>query len=439
VERRRIGGDCTWTGCVPSKTLLKVAKVAHLMRTAGRYGLAPAVPQVDLKAVMAHVRRVIAGVYEGESPDALRERGIDVYLDEARFLDPHTLAVGEDTLTAGRFLIATGAHPFLSPIEGLGNVDYATYETVWEMEALPRRLLVVGAGPLGCEMAQAFRRMGSQVVLIASRDRILPRDEPAASRLLGEVFTAEGIDVRYDARARRVWKDASGIHVAGGEREVVGDALLLAVGRRPNVESLDLERAGVAYTPRGISVDGHLCTNVRHIYAAGDCTGGLQFAHYAGRQAFLAVRNALLPGALPGVTDHVPWTTFTDPEVAHVGLTEAQARERLGDRVETCEWPMADVDRARAEGAAVGFIKLVYEGDGTLLGATVVAERAGETIHEWIVALERGMKVDELAGTIHVYPTYSTASMQAAKHIRLSKLLGGMSGRIVRGLARFME
>jgi len=439
VEKHRIGGDCTWTGCVPSKTLLKAAKVAHQMRTAARYGLTPVEPVVDLKSVMAHVRAVIADVYHEESPEALRADGIDVFLDAARFLDPHTLAVGEATLTARHVLIATGAHPFIPPIAGLDGVDYLTYESVWELQVLPRHLLVVGAGPVGCEMAQAFRRLGSQVTLVASRDRVLPRDDPAAARVLGEVFAAEGIDLRYNARAERGWRDENGIHLIAGGDELVGDVLLITAGRRPNVDGLDLEKAGVAYSAKGIQVDEHLRTSQRHIYAAGDCIGSYQFTHYAGWQAFMAARNALLPGASKGVSDLVPWTTFTDPEVAHVGLTEEQAREKFIDSVMTCQWPMEKVDRARAEGDTAGFLKLIHRKDGTLLGATIVAARAGEMIHEWIVALDRGLKVGDLANAIHVYPTYSTASMQAAAAIRVGQLLSGTSGRVVRGMARLMR
>lgn len=436
VEKHRIGGDCTWTGCVPSKTLLKVAKVTHQMRTADRYGLNPVEMQVDLGAVMAHVRDVIAEVYREESPEALRAEGIDVFLDAARFIDPHTLAAGESTLIARHVLIASGAHPFVPPIAGLDQVDYLDYESIWHQQVLPQNLLVVGAGPIGCEMAQAFRRLGSRVTLVVSRDRILPRDEPAAARALAEVFAAEGIDLHYNARAERAWQDEGSIHLIAGGEELVGDALLVVAGRRPNVDGLDLDKAGVAHSAGGIEVDDRLRTNQRHIYAAGDCIGGYQFTHYAGWQAFMAVRNALLPGASTGITERVPWTTFTDPEVAHVGLTEEQAREKFGDAVLTCEWPMDRVDRARTEGDTAGFIKLIHKKDGTLLGATAVAGRAGEMIHEFIVALEHDLKVGDLANVIHVYPTYSTASMQAAAAIRVEQLLSGTSGKVVRSLAR---
>jgi pyruvate/2-oxoglutarate dehydrogenase complex dihydrolipoamide dehydrogenase (E3) component len=440
VEKDRIGGDCTWTGCVPSKTLLKAARVAHEMRTANRYGLPAIGLEVDLmEGVMHNVRDVVAEVYHGESPDALRADGIDVILGPARFLDPHTLAIGETALAARRFLIATGAHPAAPPIAGIEEVDYLTYQSLWNLDSQPSHLLVVGGGPVGCEMSQAFGRLGSRVTLIQSRPRLLPRDEPEASRVLAQVFESEGIDVCLGTRVERAWQDEDGIHLLAGGEEVVGDTLLMATGRRPNLEGLDLERAGVTYGPDGIQVDDQLRTSQRHIYAAGDCTGGYQFTHYAGWQAFMAARNALLPGTSRGISDRVPWTTFTDPEVAHVGLTEAQARDRFGDDVMTCEWPMERVDRARTEGDTTGFLKLVHQKDGTLLGTTIVAARAGEMLHEWILALDQGLKVGDVAQAIHVYPTYATASMQAAAAIRVGQLLSGTSGRVVRGLARLVR
>lgn len=439
VERDRIGGDCTWTGCVPSKTLLKAAKLAHQMRHADRHGLTPVEQEVDLRAVMAHVQDVIADIYAEESPEVLREEGIDVLLGAARFLDPHTLTVDDGTLRFRHALITTGAHPFLPSIEGLNGVDYLTYETVWDLQTLPEHLLVVGAGPVGCEMSQAFRRLGSEVTLISSRDQVLPRDDAQASRVLGELFASEGIDVRYNSRARRARQEGDTIYVVAGDDELAGDRLLIATGRRPNVEGLDLEQADVDYGKKGIQVNDQLQTTQSHIYAAGDCLGGYQFTHYAGWQAFMAARNALLPGASRGISDRVPWATFTDPEVAHVGLTEAEARNKHGESVMTCQWSMDQVDRARTEGAAVGFIKLVHKKDGTLLGATIVAARAGEMIHEWIVALEHGLKVGDLASDIHVYPTYSTAHMQAAAEVRMRQLLSGTSGRVIRGLARLLR
>ena len=439
VEKHRIGGDCTWTGCVPSKTLLKAARVAHQMRTADIFGLGAVEPQVDFRRVMAHVRDVVNEVYRQESPDTLKADGIEIFPSAASFLDPHTITAGEAVLTARRILLATGARPFIPPVPGLDSVNYLTYETLWDLEVLPRHLVVIGAGPVGCELAQAFRRLGSQVTLVEAGDTILPQDEPEASDVLSEKFAQEGIDLRLNSTVRGARQVADAIHVDAGGNELVGDALLLAVGRRPNVAGLELERAGVAYSELGIQVNDHLRTTQQHIYAAGDCTGGYQFTHYAGWQAFMAARNAFLPGGSKGIADHVPWTTFTDPEVAHVGSSESEAVEKLGDTVMTCYWPMEHVDRARAEGDTDGFIKLVHTKNGNVLGATIVAARAGEMIQEWTIALDQGLKVGDIARSIHVYPTYSMASMQAAAHIRVEELLSGFSGKAVRGLSRLIR
>ncbi len=433
VERERTGGDCTWTGCIPSKALLKVAKVAHHMRSAGRYGVTAVEPQVDLKAVMAHVHDIVLETYDEETPEALREQGVDVVLGQARFVGPHTLVVGDLTLKARNVVIASGAHPFVPAIDGLDSVDYLTTTTIWDLEDLPHHLIVVGGGPVGCEMAQAFHRLGAEVTIVQSRDRLLPRDDREASRLLGEIFREEGIEVFCGSRAARTWQDDEGIHVVAGDRTVGGDALLVAVGRQPNVESLGLEKAGVAYTDGGIEVDDKLRTHQPHIFAAGDCLGAHQFTHYAGWQAAIAVSNALLPVALNGVRQTVPWTTFTEPEVAHVGLTEAQARERFGAGVETLSWSMKRVDRPRAEGDTRGFVKVVHR-DGSVLGATIVSERAGELIQEWIYVMEHGLKLRDVAMGVHVYPTFSRANAKIGGQLVVDRLLEGKFSRPVKGV-----
>jgi len=419
VEKHRIGGDCTWSGCVPSKTFLKAAKVAHYMRTAAHYGVTSAEPQVDLQEVMAHVQHVIAETYADETPEVLRGAGVDVFIGEARFLDPHTLIVGDAQLKARNVLIATGAHPFIPPVEGLADVDYLTYETVWNLDKLPKHLLAIGGGPIGSELAQGFRRLGSQVTMLASRDRLLPRDDPAASRVIGQVFAEEGIDVRYNARAKRAWQDEDGIHVLAGDQEVVGDALLLVAGRRPNVEGMDLEKAGVAYSAKGIQVDDTLRTTQPHIFAAGDCLGGFQFTHYAGFQARTAARNALFGESRKGLRDWVVWTTFTDPEVAAAGFTEPGARERFGDdAVAAVEHPMEKVDRARTDGDTRGLVKVIYrKDDGTPLGATIVSERAGDLIMEWVYALDYGLSLEDIATSIHSYPSFSRANVKGARAV----------------------
>jgi len=435
IEKDRIGGDCTWTGCVPSKTLIKSARVAYQMRTASRFGLAPVDTAVDLKPVMEHVRSVIAEVYSHTTPETLRNQGINVFLGEPHFIDAHTISVGDQTLSANYMLICTGAHPFIPPITGLDKTSYLTYKNIWNLNVLPKHLVVMGGGPIGCEIAQGFRRLGSKVTLLEGSDRLLPHDDNDASRILAEVFRNEGIDLRLKSSVERTWQIGGDVHLTAAGEEIVCDALLVAVGRRPNIDGLDMDKAGVEYSKQGIKVDRHLRTSQPHIYAAGDCLGGFQFSHYAGWQGFIAVRNALLPGSSKGITDQVPWTTFTDPEVAHVGMTEEQARQKLGDNVFTSIWPMKRVDRALSEAEDTGFLKLVYRKDRRLLGVTIVAAEAGEMVNEWVVAMRHSFKVDELASVIHVYPTYSTASMQASAAILVKRLLGGLSGEVVKRLA----
>ena len=438
VEKHRIGGDCTWTGCIPSKTLLKVARVAQEIRTAQQYGLTSSEPVVDFKSVMAHIRALINDVYSNESPDKLRAEGIDVFHGRARFVAPRSLDVGEGEarLKARRFIIATGAKPTVPPIPGLDNINFLTYETVWDLDELPRRLIVVGAGAVGCELAQAFCRLGSQVTLLEAAPRVLLQDEPEAAELIADHLIRENVDLRLNAMVQRVEQGDDGIHVVVNGTEVVGDALLVCVGRRSNLADLDLANAGVAHDSTGIQVTSRLRTTQKRIYAAGDCVGGYQFTHYAAWQGFMAVRNAFMLGPVKAVLDRVPWTTFTDPEVSQVGLTEEQARERFGDEIRVCHWPMGEVDRAIAENDTSGFIKLVHRPNGGILGVTIVAGRAGEMIAEWSLAIDQGLKLRHLAESIHVYPTYSMATMQIAAKLRVDQVLSGNYGRLVRGLTR---
>jgi pyruvate/2-oxoglutarate dehydrogenase complex dihydrolipoamide dehydrogenase (E3) component len=345
--------------------------------------------------------------------------------------------VGERSIHAKTFLISTGAKPAIPGI-GLeaGGVPFLTYEQIFENDHLPETMIVVGGGPIGMEIAQAYQRLGSQVSIIA--EQILPRDEPEVREVLHRVFGREGIRI-VAGRALSAHRVGSKISVATTQGAVVADILLIASGRRPSVEDLDLEKAGVEYSERGIPVNRELRTNVKHIYAAGDVTGGPQFTHVAGWQAFQAVRNALLPGSSAGLTDLIPWVTFTDPEVAHAGLTEAQAREKFGDAVQTYRWNMNRTDRAICENDTDGFIKIVTRNDGVIAGATIVAGRAGEVITELLIAIQQGWKAEDLAGAIHVYPTYSTAVQQMAAEIALTNLLSGPSGRLLRGISKLIR
>jgi len=439
VEKGRLGGDCTWSGCVPSKTLLKAAKSAQSVRDAAKHGITTTEPRVDLRSVMTRVRSVVGQVYEAESPDTLRAEGVDVIQGEARFIGPRTVSVAGRAITARRYLVCTGAGPAIPPIQGLAEIDFLTYETVWGLEELPPRLAVVGGGPIGCELAQAFCRLGSSVTLLEGAERIMLQDEPEAADALARRLTEDGVDLRSSAVLERVEKTETGARlVLGGGGQVEADAVLVCVGRWPRVDGLGLAEAKVAHGRAGIQVNKHLRTSQANIYAAGDCTGGYQFTHYAGYQGFMAVRNAFLPFNKKSVLERVPWATFTDPEVAHVGLSESQATERYGGKVQVANWPMERTDRWLMEGDSPGFLKLVYRPNGQLLGATIVASRAGEMIQEWALAMDQGLKLAHMAESLHIYPSYSLASQQLASKLRVDQLLSGVMGKIVRKYARMV-
>ena len=439
VEKGRLGGDCTWTGCVPSKTLLRAAKSAHAIKDASRFGITASGPAIDFKSVMGRVNSVVRQVYESESPETLQAEGIDVIQSEACFISPRSVLVDGREISARRFLICTGAGPMIPPIDGLAEAGFLTYETIWGLEELPSRLAVVGGGPIGCELAQAFCRLGSSVTLVEAAGRIMLQDEPEASEIVAQRLMQDEVDVRTDAALERVEKTPNGVRlILGGGVQVEADAVLVCVGRRPQVDGLGLDEAQVDYGLGGIQVNKYLRTSRANIYAAGDCTGGYQFTHYAGYQGFMAVRNAFLPFSKRSVLERVPWATFTDPEVAHVGLTEVQARDRHGDKVKAATWPMDQTDRWLTEGDSPGFLKVVHLPNGSLLGVTIVASRAGEMLQEWTLALDQGLKLSHMAESIHIYPTYSLASQQLASKLRVDQLLSGTMGKFIRKYARMV-
>lgn len=436
VERDRPGGDCLFSGCVPSKALVRVARVAWEQRRADRFGLDPSEPRVDFPRVAAYIQGVIDRIYEHDKPDALRAEGVDVVLGPARFVGPHALVAGDRLLRGRRFVVCTGSRPAGLPIAGLAESGYLTYEDLFSLPALPSRLTVLGAGPIGLEMGQAFSRLGSRVTMLQRSGRVLTVADPDCSDAIAGVLRAEGVDLRLGTTISRVERRADQIVVRTDAGDVQGDALLLAAGRRPNVDGLDLERAGVAYGPRGIPVNRFLQTNQPHVYACGDVVGGQQFTHLAHTQAFWAVRNALLPGKSSGVVEHLPWAVFTEPEIARVGLTEPEARERHGRDARVTRLPADLVDRAQTDDDLAGFVKVVHRGNGRILGAHIVAARAGEMIQPFVNAMARGGSLGDLARTVHVYPTYTMGVQQAAVTWQERRLLSGPLGALVRAVVR---
>lgn len=442
IDREKLGGECLYTGCVPSKALLHAAHVAATVRRAGSVGLRAAIEPIDLASVMASVQGAIQQVYEeSDAVERQLERGIDVAFGEARFLGPRTLKVNEQIITARRFLIATGSHPAIPHIPGLQDIGYLTNDTVFSLRSLPERLAIIGGGPVGCELGQAFARLGSRVTILQRPERLLPKDEPEASAALLAQFIGEGITVVTSAEVTGVSQSDRAIRVTyqarGATGETLANTVVVATGRAPNVEGLDLEAADVQYDMRqGVTVDTHLRTTNPRILAAGDVTGGFRFTHAAAAQAHTAVRNGLFPGRSRFDTRVMPWATFTEPEVAHVGLTEAEARRQRGNDVRIVIQPYAGVDRAVTDDATSGFLKLVSTANGQLLGAQIVGPRAGDNINELALALRQRLTLEQITATTHVYPTLALAIQQAAGSFALERLGRSAVLRLLRRLIR---
>ncbi|MGE0621795.1 MAG: NAD(P)/FAD-dependent oxidoreductase [Pseudomonadales bacterium] len=417
IERDRMGGDCLNTGCVPSKALIRAARAAHEVRTAGRFGIHAGEPAVDFPAVMARVRDVIASIEPKDSMARYRSLGVDCLAGDAVLEDGHHVRVrtaeGERRISARRIVLATGAEPVVPPVPGLREMKPLTSESVWSLESLPARLLVMGGGPIGCELAQSFARLGSAVTLIDMEDRLLPREDPETSRLLEAVFQREGIDVRLAHRAVDVTAAGSGhggvlgAETGSGRVEIPFDGILVAVGRRARRDA-GLEAAGIAQNPDGtIAVDRYLRTSLPTVLACGDAAGPYQFTHMASHQAWFAAVNGLFGRLWKFPVNYavVPWATYTDPEVARVGLSETDAAAQ-GVSVEVVRYGLDDLDRALTEGQAEGWVKvLVKPGTDRILGAQVVGAEAGELIGEFVLAMTHGLGLKKLMGTIHVYPT----------------------------------
>jgi pyruvate/2-oxoglutarate dehydrogenase complex dihydrolipoamide dehydrogenase (E3) component len=410
VERGRLGGDCLNYGCVPSKALLRCARAAAEARRAAEFGVrVPGPVEVDFAAVMERMRRLRAGLSRHDSAARFRGLGVDVFLGEARFSGPDAVAVGGQALRFARAVIATGTRPAPLELPGLGPEDYLTNETVFDLEELPRRLVVVGAGPVGCELGQAFRRFGSDVTLVNRSPGLLGKEGPDAVALVRSRLEAEGVRLELGAQPVGVECAAGGlvllVEKAGRTVRLPADALLAAVGRRPNVEGLGLEEAGVEYDAAGVKVNDFLQTTNPHVYAAGDVCSPYKFTHAADAMARLVLRNALFFGRARVSKLVIPWCTYTDPEVAHVGLTAEEAGRR-GVAIQTFKIDLSEVDRAVLDGAADGFaVAHVRKGSDRIVGATIVAAHAGEMVGEVAMAMAKGLGLAALSQAVHPYPT----------------------------------
>ncbi|MGP1253856.1 MAG: dihydrolipoyl dehydrogenase family protein [Kiloniellales bacterium] len=439
IEKGEMGGDCLNYGCVPSKSLLVAGRAAQAWRHTAAFGVDSPQPTVDFARVHAHVRDVIDGIAPLDSVERFTGLGVDVIKDKAVFEDARTLVADGARIRAKRFVVATGSRASIPPIEGLDQVAYLTNETVFSLTERPEHLIVIGGGPIGSELGQAFRHLGAQVSLV-EMGSILQNDDPELAEVVRRRFIEDGIRLYEQAKVARVAAAGNGVAVtlelAGGEEQrIEGSHLLLAAGRQPTVEGLGLEAAGIDYDRRGIKTDARLRTSNKRVYAAGDVAGGPQFTHMAGHHAGVVIKNALFRLPAKVESKAVPWVTYTEPELAHVGLTEAMAR-KAGHQITILRWDFHENDRARAERQTEGLCKVVATPKGKILGASIVGPQAGELIQPWVLAMSNGLKISAMAQVIAPYPTLGEVSKRAAGSFYTPKLFGERTKKLVRFLLR---
>jgi len=432
LEGHKMGGDCLNFGCVPSKALIASGKAAYAQSHASVYGVADVTPKVDYAAIKDHVADVIEQIKPVDSQERFEAMGVRVIREYGHFISPKEVQAGEFVITARRIVIATGSSPLVPPIPGLENVPYETNETIFELRDKPGHLLVIGGGPIGMEMAQAHRRLGCEVTVIEGL-KALGNDDPEMAAVVLERFAAEGIEIAEDAMAAEIRGKLGAIEVEAKDGRVFkGTHLLMAVGRAANIDKLDTEKAGIETTRRGIKVDAGMRSTNRRVYAIGDVAGGLQFTHMAGYHAGLIIRSALLGLPAKERTSHIPWATYTDPELAHVGLTEEGARKEHGGNLEVVRFPYSHNDRAIAERKTEGLIKVMVV-RGRPVGASIAGAQAGELINLWAFILANNLKMKHVANMVAPYPTLGEINKRVAGAYFSPKLFDSpMVKRVVR-------
>ncbi len=413
LEGHKMGGDCLNYGCVPSKALVASAKVAHAQRQSAQYGVANVVPRVDYAAAKDHIQGVIDQIAPVDSQERFEGFGVEVIREFGHFISDNEVQAGGTVITARRIVIATGSGPFVPPIDGIDSVPYLTNETLWDLRERPGHLLIIGGGPIGIEMAQAHVRLGSKVTVIEGA-KALGKDDPELAAIVLDTLRDEGVEIVEDATADKI-EGTDGditVHTKDG-RSFSGSHLLVAVGRKTNTDRLGLEAAGIEATKTGVKVDASLRTTNRRVYAIGDAAGGMQFTHVAGYHAGVIIRSMLFALPSKARTSHIPWATYTDPELAQVGLTEAQAKQEHGKKVEVVRFHYDHNDRAIAERKTKGLIKVMVV-KGRPVGASIVGYQAGELINLWSLVLANKMKMGQVAAMVSPYPTIGEVNKRAA-------------------------
>ncbi len=435
LEGHKMGGDCLNFGCVPSKALIASGKAAYAQAHASAFGVADVTPRVDYAAAKEHVQNVIAQIEPMDSQERFEGFGVKVIREYGRFISPTQVQAGDHLITARRVVVATGSSPLVPPLPGLDQVPYYTNETIFDLRDKPEHLLIIGGGPIGMEMAQAHIRLGCKVTVIEGL-KALGKDDPEAAAVVLDSLRTEGVEIHENAMVSQIRENAGTIEVVTENDEVyAGSHLLLAVGRKTNIDRLNLDAAGIDSTRAGIKVDDSLRTSNRKVYAIGDVAGGLQFTHVAGYHAGIIIRSALFGLPSKAKTAHIPWATYTDPELAQVGLTEAQARERHGDAVEVARFDYHHNDRAVSERKTKGFIKVMVV-KGRPVGATIVGYQAGELINLWSLALANNLKMGQIAAVVSPYPTVGELNKRVAGAYFSPRLF---ENQMVKRVVRFVQ
>lgn len=435
LEGHLMGGDCLNFGCVPSKALIAAGKHAHAMGAGETFGVTPVVSEVDYAATKNHVRSVIDTIAPVDSQERFEGIGVRVIREYGKFISPTEVQAGDTVITARRVVVATGSGPFVPPIPGIDDVPYFTNETIFDLQDQPEHLIVIGGGPIGMEMAQAHRRLGCKVTVIEGA-KAMGKDDPEMSAIVLDNLRSEGVEIIEQAQAEKISVINGNITVHTPKDDFTGSHLLVAVGRKVNIDKLNLDAAGVEYGRTGIKVDANLKSTNRRVYAAGDVAGGLQFTHMAGYHAGVLARSLVLGLPAKASTHHIPWATYTDPELAQVGQTEAQAREVHGDKLTVVRFPYHENDRAIAEGKTKGLIKVMIV-KGKPVGASIAGAHAGELIGMWAMAIANGLKMSAIANTVLPYPTIAEINKRAAGQYFSPKLFdSAMLKRLVRIVQR---
>jgi pyruvate/2-oxoglutarate dehydrogenase complex dihydrolipoamide dehydrogenase (E3) component len=430
IEKEKTGGECTWSGCVPSKALINIAKDIHSAKKYCDF-------KVDTKKIMNDVNSVIAEVYSHETPEILENQGINFLHGEAKFTDASTVKVGENIFIGKSIIIATGSSPFVPPIPGINDVDYLTNESIFRLEELPDSMIILGGGAIGVEMAQALNRVGVEIHLVEMLDNILFREDQDMANILRKKLIKEGVNIHINTKAIEVKNDNGKIVLTTEKNGIIenltGESILVAVGRKPNTESLSLEKAGIEYNRKGIEVDKHLQTTTHNIYAVGDITGPYQFSHMANYQGIIAVQNALTPLKKSIDYTHISWCTFTQPELASAGLNEEEARKKYDD-IHVYNLDRDDLDRAKTKKEDIFKVKIICDNKKHILGAQILADRAGDLICEIQAIKTNGLSLDKLSGVIHPYPTYAEAFNKLGKRAYIDKLMNNPIVNLIKSI-----